>query len=166
MNKVIKLILNHCRNLIMGPPILFFRYWYWSLFFKKIGKNTKFYGTMKVLRSYNISVGDNCSFNDYVILNARTDLLIGDNVSISSGVIINTGGLNYASSNKEHFSDKVIIEDGVWIGSNAMITPGITIGKNSVIGGGAVVVKDIPPNSVAGGVPAKVIKKFDIINIE
>nr|WP_143033346.1 DapH/DapD/GlmU-related protein [Prevotellamassilia timonensis] len=53
---------------------------------------------------------------------------------------------------------KVIIEDDCWIGFNVIILPGVTIGKGSIIGAGAVVTKSIPPYSVAGGVPAKVIK--------
>ena len=52
----------------------------------------------------------------------------------------------------------VIIGDNVEIGSNAVILPGVEIGNNSTIGAGAVVVENIPPNSIAAGVPAKVIK--------
>ena len=52
----------------------------------------------------------------------------------------------------------VVIGSNVWIGANAIVLPGVTIGKGSVIGAGIVVTKDIPPYSVAVGVPAKVIK--------
>ncbi|HOO26508.1 MAG TPA: DapH/DapD/GlmU-related protein [Clostridiales bacterium] len=54
---------------------------------------------------------------------------------------------------------KITIEDNVWIGANAVITPGITIGTGSIIGAGAVVTKDVEPYSVMGGVPAKLIRK-------
>lgn len=57
-----------------------------------------------------------------------------------------------------HINKKVIIHDGVWIYSGAIINPGVEIGKGSVIGAGAVVTKDIPPNLVAVGVPAQIIK--------
>ncbi|WP_272482092.1 CatB-related O-acetyltransferase [Thomasclavelia spiroformis] len=57
---------------------------------------------------------------------------------------------------------KVIIQDDVWIGSNAIILQGITVGKGSVIAAGAVVTKNVPPYTVWGGIPAKQIKKrFD-----
>ncbi len=57
---------------------------------------------------------------------------------------------------------KVILEEDVWVGSNACILSGVTIGRGSVIGAGAVVTKDIPPYSVAAGNPCKVIKsRFD-----
>ncbi|MBO5765373.1 MAG: acyltransferase, partial [Lentisphaeria bacterium] len=54
---------------------------------------------------------------------------------------------------------RITIEDDVWIAGGVHINSGVTIGRGSVIGAGAVVTKDIPPMSVAVGVPAKVIKK-------
>jgi acetyltransferase-like isoleucine patch superfamily enzyme len=59
-------------------------------------------------------------------------------------------------------SDKsVIIEDNVWIGDMVSIMPGVKIGQGSIIGSNAIVTKNIPPFSIAVGVPAKVIKTFD-----
>lgn len=55
-------------------------------------------------------------------------------------------------------SDPVIVEDDVWIGTRAIVMPGIRIGKGSIVGAGAVVTKDIPPYSIVGGNPAKIIK--------
>ena len=52
----------------------------------------------------------------------------------------------------------VIVEDGVWIGTRAVVLDGVTIGKNSVIAAGSVVNKNVPPYTVYGGVPAKLIK--------
>ena len=54
---------------------------------------------------------------------------------------------------------KIIIEDDVWIGRNAIVMPGVRIGKGSIIGAGSVVTKDVEPLSVMGGVPATLIKK-------
>ena len=59
------------------------------------------------------------------------------------------------------YPSKVIIGNNVWIGSGANILPGVSIGDNSIIGAGSVVIKDIPANSVAVGIPAKVIKNLD-----
>ena len=56
---------------------------------------------------------------------------------------------------------KIVIEDNVHIGWDTIIMPGVTIGKNSIIGCGSVVTKSIPDNSVAVGVPAKVIESID-----
>lgn len=56
---------------------------------------------------------------------------------------------------------QVNIGNDVWIGGNCTILPGVTIGNNVVIAAGAVVTKDVPDNSVVGGVPAKVIKQIE-----
>lgn len=53
----------------------------------------------------------------------------------------------------------MIIEEDVWIGANVTILKGVTIGKSSIIAAGALVIKDVPPYSIVGGVPAKFIKK-------
>lgn len=61
---------------------------------------------------------------------------------------------------KEDYYDKdVIIEEDVWIGANVTILKGVTIGKLSIIAAGALVIKDVPPYSIVGGVPAKFLKK-------
>lgn len=55
----------------------------------------------------------------------------------------------------------VVIEDNVMIGANAVILEGVRIGKNSVVAAGAVVIDDVPENTVVAGVPAKILKKVD-----
>lgn len=60
----------------------------------------------------------------------------------------------------------IIIDSGSWIGANSIILPGVRIGKNSVIGANSIVSSDIPDYCVAVGIPAKVIKRFDIIKKE
>ena len=64
-------------------------------------------------------------------------------------------------------SDLVFIESDVWAGTNVTILKGVTIGRGSIIASGAVVTKSVPPYSIVGGVPAKVLKKrFDEETIE
>ena len=55
----------------------------------------------------------------------------------------------------------IVIEDDVWIGSGAVITDGVRVGRGSVVAAGAVVTKDVPPHTVGGGVPARVLRDID-----
>jgi acetyltransferase-like isoleucine patch superfamily enzyme len=57
-----------------------------------------------------------------------------------------------------HTFEKVEIHDNVWIGAGAIILPGVTIHANSIVAAGAVITKDVPSNTIVGGVPARMIK--------
>ena len=103
------------------------------------------------------------SFGKHVFINHSFTAMsvggieIGDNVQIGPKVTIVT--TNHDLKNRYVLKCKpVIIENGVWIGACASIMPGVHIGENAVIAGGAVVVKDVPANTVVGGNPASVIK--------
>lgn len=92
-------------------------------------------------------------------------ITIGDNVHITDGVkfITHDGGtLLYRHMIPDlEITKPIVIGDNVYIGNNVILLPGITIGNNVVIGAGAVVARSIPDNSVAVGVPARVIKTAD-----
>lgn len=90
-------------------------------------------------------------------------ITIKDNVDLGPGVIVVThdSSCRCASPGMHLRKERVIIGRNVYIGAGAIILPGVTIGDNSIIGAGAVVTKDIPPNTVAVGVPAKVICTLD-----
>jgi tetrahydrodipicolinate N-succinyltransferase len=67
----------------------------------------------------------------------------------------------YDRSRTPGTTHQVVLEKNVWVGDSAIICKDVTIGENSIIGAGSVVVTDIPPNVMAGGNPARVIKKLD-----
>lgn len=122
----------------------------------------------------NIHIGNNVSINYRCILNDCNSIVIGNNVLIAPGVQINTASHptalnerltpNWDSASGEYrwrtFARPIIIGDGCWIGANATIIAGVTIGDGAVVAAGAVVTKDVPPYTMVGGVPAKVIKKL------
>lgn len=157
-----KAILNKFRNFVIARLVEPSRYFYWKLFFQKLGQNVKIHGKIDVYSPNHIKIGDNCSLNSYIYLDATSSsITIGNEVRISANAIILTGGLLYGTRKRDRFGKGIIIEDNVWIAAGAIVLPGVKIGKNSVIGAGAVVTKDVPPNSVTVGVPAKVIKKIN-----
>jgi len=92
---------------------------------------------------------------------------IGDDVMLAQHIVIS--GLNHSyedvslpPSRQKERCEAIIIDNGVWIGANAVITAGVRIGKHSVVGAGSVVTKDIPPYTVVVGNPARPIKFFDV----
>lgn len=112
----------------------------------------------------NITVGKNFYMNFNCIILDVCSVTIGDNVMIAPNVQI------YAATHpidaKERISGleygkQITIGDNVWLGGSCVICPGVSIGKNSVVGAGAVVVKDVPPNVVVAGNPAKIIKQVE-----
>ena len=163
------------------------RYWAYKPLFKKV--DGFFYINRGVIiRNFkNISLGRNVNImeNSYLYANDHGELIIGDNftsnnnvffVSSSSKIIIGDNcmvGPNCVLRSSNHNFDRVdipikqqkdkcsyiIIEDDVWLASNCVITAEVTIKKGSVIGAGSVVLKDVEPYSLMGGVPAKLIKK-------
>ena len=131
-----------------------------------IGKNTKISSFVKIkVKNGFIKIGKNCSINSFSFLDAdEGGLKIGDNVLISPGVGIH--GSSYIHNDKtKPIIDQGIVSKGirigndVWIGSNSTILDGVTIGRGSIIGAGSVVTTDIPPFSVAFGIPSKVVKE-------
>lgn len=139
-----------------------FRRAYWSRAFGSCGTNLKIYGRITAFPEQNVHVGSHVSINDLVILNARDSITIGDHVSISPGVIINTGGLDYSKPRgaRGHTKAPVVINDGAWICSGAIINPGVTIGADAVVAAGAVVTKDVAPRTLVAGVPAEFKKNL------
>ncbi len=119
-----------------------------------------------------IIIGNNCYIGSFfTVLNAGS-IKIGDNVLIASNVLISSEnhGMNPESDieymDQPLITKPVIINDGSWIGQNVCILPGVKIGKKSIIAAGSIVTKDVPDYCIAGGNPAKIIKKYNFIRHE
>lgn len=104
----------------------------------------------------NVFVNQNCTFYDLGGLDIADDVMIGPNVSI-----ITTGHPLEPSQRRSCVIGKpIVIERGVWIAAGATVIGGVTVGENSVVAAGAVVTKDVPPNTLVGGNPARVIRSI------
>lgn len=102
----------------------------------------------------NVFVNQNCTFYDLGGLDIADDVLIGPNVSL-----ITTGHpLDPSRRRAVTIGNPISIERNVWVAAGATVIGGVTIGENSVVAAGSVVTSDIPPNSLAGGNPARVIR--------
>lgn len=112
----------------------------------------------------NIHIGNNFTGNFNLTILDINEVHIGDNVMIGPNTTITAVGHPLSpQKRRDHIGQggEIRIGNDVWIGANVTILPGVTIGDNVVIGAGAVVTKDIPDNSLAVGVPAKVVKEIE-----
>ena len=150
------------------------------------GKGSKIYGSVRmdtppyrrfalgqhsVVESYsciNNAVGD-VVIGDHTRIGIHNTIIgpvtIGNHVNLAQGITVTALNHNFDDTTKrideQGIATKpVIISDDVWIGANAVILPGVTIGRHVVVAAGAVVTKDVPDNTIVGGVPATIIKKL------
>ena len=149
---------------------------------KAIGKNVRFEDDVRLLSPERISIGDdvllmygvylspcgahitigsNTHFAPYGVLYGP--LTIGNNVAVAAHVTLASIGHGYDRTDipmveQPAQKKEIVIEDDVWIGANAVIIGGVTVGTGTIVGAGAVVTKDVPPFSVVGGAPARVIR--------
>jgi len=127
----------------------------------------------RALGEYKLFIGNNVQFNDYVHISAWNKVVIGDDVLLASKIYI---------SDVSHgcFGDKipyeielppikqplnmseVVIGNNTWIGESVSILPGVHIGRCCIIGANSLVNKDIPDYCIAAGIPAKIIKTFNL----
>jgi len=133
----------------------------------KIGKGASIgYGVQIFGNPKNITIKEKAEVNRGVYFHAREKIVIGKNTAISPFVKLITSANPNAPDNelRKYYSPikrSIIIADNVWVGTGAIILPGVTIGEMSIVAAGAVCQKDVPPFTVVGGVPAKVIKHLD-----
>ena len=110
-----------------------------------------------------ITIGDHCLISPGVRIGAAESITISDNCMLASGVYITDSDWHgiYDRSLPPKEAHPVILRPNVWVGDGAIITKGVTIGENSIIGAGSVVTSDIPPNVIAAGNPASIVKELD-----
>jgi acetyltransferase-like isoleucine patch superfamily enzyme len=104
----------------------------------------------------NVFVNQNCTFYDLGGLDIADDVMIGPNVSII------TSGHPVEPSRRRActIAKPVVIERNAWIAAGATIIGGVTVGENAVVAAGSVVTKNVPPNTLVGGNPARVIRSI------
>lgn len=125
-----------------------------------LGEYVKIYRGNEILGP--VTIGDYSFINRDGYIRAK--VTIGSRVAIGAFCRLVTDNHELGSSSQragKFFTEPITICDGVFIGANVTVVGGVTIGGGSIVGAGAVVVKDVPPNSVVGGVPARLIRQLD-----
>lgn len=119
---------------------------------------------VKIFNPGNVSLGDRCFIGAGTRLYAWNErITIGSDVMIAADVLMITRNHGHQRTDipmtrQGYTNAPIVVEDDVWIGFRAVVLAGVTIGRGSIVGSGAVVTKDVPPYSIVGGVPARVIR--------
>ena len=130
-----------------------------ELFGYKVPDNFRVFPPFYTDFGKNIHVGDNVFVNACCQFQDQGGVWLGDGCLIGHNVVFATLNHDLEPTRRQICIPKpIVVGKNVWIGSNSTILSGVTIGENSVVAAGAVVTKDVAPNSIVGGIPAKFIK--------
>lgn len=128
----------------------------------RIGRGTTIVSPVYIIAR--VEIGDHCWINRGFTVHGNGVVRIGDNCDFGPDVSFLTGGHEINGPERRALGDGVIYEiqvgDGCWVGSRATILGNTTVGASSVVAACACVVRDVPPNTLVGGVPAKTIRRL------
>ena len=110
-------------------------------------------------RKKGVKIGTGCKLCKHATLDTHGNLEIGNNVTVSGRAVLLTHDASEELTGKKN-SYNTKIGNNVFIGINSIVLTGVTIGDNSIVGAGSVVTKDIPPNEIWAGNPAKKIRSY------
>lgn len=134
----------------------------------RIGSGAFVFGMPKISGGgdiyHHLIIGDYVGIGISCFFDLAATISIGDYTGIGPEVMMITGTHDIGPSTKRvgpSQAEPIVIGKGVWIGARCTIMPGVTIGDGAIIATGSVVSKDIPPNMMAGGNPARVLRKLD-----
>jgi acetyltransferase-like isoleucine patch superfamily enzyme len=110
-----------------------------------------------------ISIADFCIILPGVRIAAATGITIGDNCMFATNSYVTDADWHdqYDRTAAPGKTSAITLKDNVWIGDSAIVCKGVTIGDNSIVGAGAVVARDVPPNVIVAGNPARIVKELD-----
>jgi putative colanic acid biosynthesis acetyltransferase WcaF len=111
---------------------------------------------------WKLRVGDHTWIGEAVWIDNLSDVIIGSHVTISQGSLLLTGSHDHRKTSFDFLSSPIVLEDGVWVGANAVVARGVTCGSHCILGIGSVAEKDLEPYTIYKGNPAVPVLKREI----
>ena len=151
---------KNINNVTLGENVKIFDFV--NLYGCSIGDNSKVGAFVEIQK--NATIGKNCKISSHSFIcegvHIEDNVFIGHNVTFTNDKYPRATNMDGSLQSESDWKVvETFIKKGASIGSSSTIICGVTIGENAIVGAGAVVTKDVPPNTTVAGVPAKIIKK-------
>ncbi len=156
-----RMLWHACNALFLQSPFITsykFKAWLLRAFGAKIGKRFQCKPPVNIKSPWFLDLGDDVWFGERCWIDSLAMVKMGNNVCLSQGVYLCCGNHDWTSPTFMMYVREITIEDGVWIGTHAIVMGGVTLASHSVIGAASLVSKSTEPYGVYSGNPAQRVK--------
>lgn len=133
------------------------------LFGAKVGSGLVIKTKVRIKNPWRLIIGDNCWIGESVWIDNLSDVRIGSNVSISQGAMLLTGNHDYTLSSFPYRLGEIVLEDGVWIGAQAVVCPGVTCKSHAILTVSSVASQNLAAWSIYRGNPAVFVRARSVV---
>ncbi len=140
------------------------RRWLLRSFGARVGEAVCVRPSVRIEMPWNLQLGDGAVVGDAVVLYCLASISIGRRSTVSQYSHLCAGTHDYTRRSFPLVTRPISVGDDVWIATDAFIGPGVKVGDRSVVGARSTVLKDVPPDVVVGGNPAKVLKPRQLLD--
>ena len=116
-----------------------------------------------------LQIGERCMINTPCFIELAADVRIEDDVNLGHHVVLTTSGHLVGESIRRAGllrASPIVLEQGCWLGAGVTVLPGVRVGRGAVVAAGALVHRDVPPNTLVGGVPARVLRELPLGHVD
>jgi putative colanic acid biosynthesis acetyltransferase WcaF len=129
------------------------------MFGARVGKGLVIKTKVRIKNPWRLTIGDHCWIGESVWIDNLEDVALGSNVCISQGALLLTGNHDYKKRDFPYRLGKITIEDGVWIGAQAVVCPGVVCRSHAILTVGSVATRELEPWGIYSGNPAVAVRE-------